>query len=154
MPSRLPKRRKPTPREAGEPADAAKRDDAEIRASDLTGLKFFKKIRPLLDSLHDIGTARDKSGNRDLQMDQYSVLVPLKQIAATLATEVPSADPSKFDATVQFGVGHLFPFAVKAISCRLRLDRGRQRRRQAGSLVPAAHHHRRVTRPHERPSIH
>ena len=98
MPSRLPKRRKPTPREAGEQADAAKRDDAEIRASDLTGLKFFKKIRPLLDSLHDIGTARDKSGNRDLQMDQYSVLVPLKQIAATLATEVPSADPSKFDA--------------------------------------------------------
>jgi len=98
VPSRLPKRRKPTPPEAGEPADAAKRDDAEIRAADLTGLKFFKKIPPLLDSLHGVGTARDKSGNRDLHMDQYGVPVLLKQIAATLATEVPSADPSKFDA--------------------------------------------------------
>lgn len=117
----------------------------ELRASDLEGLKFFKKIRPLLESLHQIGTARDRSGNRDLHMDQYGVLVlmwmfnpiltslrglqqastlkdvqkkfgvgrsslgslsesvtifdpePLKQIAATLATQVPSADPSKFD---------------------------------------------------------
>ncbi|GAA4443363.1 hypothetical protein GCM10023156_00360 [Novipirellula rosea] len=103
----------------------------------------------MLDSLHEIGTQRDKSHNRDLHMDQYGVLVlmwmfnpiltslrglqqastlkdvqkkfgveraslgslsesvsifdpePLKQIAAQLATEVPSADPSKFDA-----IGH------------------------------------------------
>ncbi len=75
MPSRLPKRRKPTPHEAGEPADPAKRDEAEFRAADLTGLKFFKKVRPLLDSLHDIGTARDKPRNRDRHMDQYGVLV-------------------------------------------------------------------------------
>ena len=41
----------------------------------MTGLKFFKKIRPLLDSLHDISTARDKSGYRDLHTHQYGVLV-------------------------------------------------------------------------------
>jgi hypothetical protein len=117
-----------------------------IRARDLQGLKFFKRIRPLLESLHDVGTQRDRAANRDLHMDEYCVLVlmwmfnpiltslrglqqastlgdvqkkfnvgraslgslsesvsifdpePLKQIAATLATEVPSAEPSRFDA--------------------------------------------------------
>jgi hypothetical protein len=146
VPSRPPKRRKPRPRDGGEAGQEPKPDDPAIRAADLTGLKFFKKIRPLLGSLREIGTARDKAGNRDLHMDQYCVLVlmwlfnpiltslrgiqqastladvqkkfgvgraslgslsesvsifdpePLKQIAATLATEVPSADPSKFDA--------------------------------------------------------
>jgi hypothetical protein len=127
-------------------ADAThKKISDELRASDLEGLKFFRKIRPLLDSLHQIGTARDRSGNRDLHMDQYGILVlmwlfnpiltslrglqqastlkdvqkkfgvgraslgslsesvtifdpePLKRIAEALATEVPSADPSKFD---------------------------------------------------------
>lgn len=116
-----------------------------ITARDLQGLKFFKRIRPLLSSLHDIGAQRDKAHNRDLHMDEYCVLVlmwmfnpiltslrglqqastlaevqrkfgvgrsslgslsesvsifdpePLKQIAAALATEVPSADPSRFD---------------------------------------------------------
>ncbi|QDV69427.1 hypothetical protein Poly24_31430 [Rosistilla carotiformis] len=146
MPKRLPKRRKPTPEKR--PSDQCTADEAQLdfRARDLQGLKFFKKIRPLLDSLHEIGTQRDKSHNRDLHMDQYGVLVlmwmfnpiltslrglqqastlkdvqkkfgvgraslgslsesvsifdpePLKQIAAQLAHEVPSADPSKFDA--------------------------------------------------------
>jgi hypothetical protein len=116
-----------------------------ITARDLQGLKFFRRIRPLLESLHDVGAQRDKSSNRDLHMDQYCVLVlmwmfnpvltslrglqqastladvqkkfgvgrsslgslsesvaifdpeRLKQIATTLATEVPSADPSRFD---------------------------------------------------------
>lgn len=167
MPSRPPKRRKPTPRDAGEPVEAPKPDGAAIRAADLTGLKFFKKIRPLLDSLHEIGTARDKSGNRNLHMDQYGVLVlmwmfnpiltslrglqqastladvqkkfgvaraslgslsesvsifdpePLKQIAATLATEVPSADPSRFDAIGQQLTavdGSVFKTAVRVAS--------------------------------------
>lgn len=118
----------------------------EFRASDLQGLKFFKKIRPLLECLQGIGAERDKSGNRDLHMDQYCVLVlmwmfnpilsslralqqastlqevqkkfgvaraslgslsesvrlfdpePLKGVAATLATQIPSAQPGRFDA--------------------------------------------------------
>jgi Transposase DDE domain len=146
-----PKRRKPTPAvKAPDHANTgglAPEGSAEpsITARDLQGLKFFKLIRPLLESLHDIGAQRDKSGNRDLHMDQYCVLVlmwmfnpiltslrglqqastladvqqkfgvgrsslgslsesvsifdpePLKRIAATLATAVPSADPSRFD---------------------------------------------------------
>lgn len=142
MPKRVAQRSE-TP--SAERAAQASGTEPAIRASDLEGLKFFKKIRPLLDSLHDVGTARDRAANRDLHMDQYGVLVlmwmfnpivtslrglqqastlkdvqkkfgvgrsslgslsesvtifdpePLKQIAATLATEVPSADPSKFD---------------------------------------------------------
>lgn len=149
MPKRLPKRRKPTSRKLPSEECAASEAPLDLKARDLQGLKFFKKIRPLLDPLHEIGTQRDKSHNRDLHMDQYGVLVlmwmfnpiltslrglqqastlkdvqkkfgveraslgslsesvsifdpePLKQIAAQLATEVPSADPSKFDA-----IGH------------------------------------------------
>lgn len=144
MPKKLSKRRKPV---QPDPEDGAyvQHADSQVKASQLQGLRFFKKIRPLLDSLHDIGTARDRAGNRDLHMDQYGVLVlmwmfnplltslrglqqastlkdvqkkfgvgraslgtlsesvaifdpePLKQIAATLATEVPAANASKFD---------------------------------------------------------
>ncbi len=116
----------------------------KLKASDLTGLKFFRKVRPMLDCLHDIGTERDRAGNRKLHYDQYGVLVlmwlfnpiltsmrglqhasnlkdiqkkfgvgraslgslsesvtifdpePLKRIAEQLATQVPSADPSRF----------------------------------------------------------
>lgn len=140
------KRRKPVSPESPSDSEAPAGDAPEIRASDLQGLKFFKKIRPLLESLHDVGTRRDRASNRDLHMDQYGVLVlmwmfnpiltslrglqqastlkdvqkkfgvgraslgslsesvsvfdpePLKQIAASLATQVPAAEPSKFDA--------------------------------------------------------
>ena len=119
---------------------------AKIQPKDIHGLKFFKKFRPLLESLHEIGTERDRAQNRNLHMDEYCVLVlmwlfspivdslrglqqagtlkevqknfgvgraslgslsesvsifdpePLKRIAETLATEIPSADPSRFDA--------------------------------------------------------
>lgn len=144
MPTKPPKRRKPVQRDDAPPQSEAS-TKAEIRSRDITGLKFFKKIRPLLRSLHEIGTQRDRASNRDLYMDEYCVLVlmwlfnpvltslrglqqaselegvqkrfgvgraslgsfsesvsifdpePLKQIAAVLATEVPSADPSRFD---------------------------------------------------------
>jgi hypothetical protein len=137
------------PSQPTDSTEVAAEEAPEIRASDLQGLKFFKKLRPLLESLHEVGTKRDKAANRDLHMDQYGVLVlmwmfnpilnslrglqqastlkdvqkkfgvgraslgslsesvsifdpePLKQIAATLATQVPAADPSKFDA-----IGH------------------------------------------------
>lgn len=146
MPQKLPKRRRAisvdTPSDSDDQQPLPK---AKIDAKDISGLKFFKKIRPLLESLHEIGSERDTAGNRDLHMDQYCVLVlmwlfnpiltslrglqqastlaevqkrfgvgraslgslsesvsifdpdPLKRIAEALATEVPSADPSRFD---------------------------------------------------------
>lgn len=45
-----------------------------IREDQLQGFKYFKKILPLLDRLHDHGTDRDKAGNRSLHFDQYILL--------------------------------------------------------------------------------
>ena len=146
MPKRIPKRRKAPQATATEPAAVPATSQPSIKASDLSGLKYFKEIRPLLESLHGIGAERDRAQNRELHMDQYACLVlmwlfnpiltslrglqqasqleavqnklgvrraslgslsesvtvfdpePLKQIAATLATEVPSANASRFDA--------------------------------------------------------
>jgi hypothetical protein len=55
---------------------AAKRK-AKLQAKDLRGLKYFKLLTPLLERLHDHGTARDKAGNRQLFFDQYGALLLL-----------------------------------------------------------------------------
>jgi hypothetical protein len=52
-----------------------KRDD--VREEDVTGLKYFDKLAPLLARLHDVGCGRDKAGNRKLHFDQYCMLVLL-----------------------------------------------------------------------------
>jgi hypothetical protein len=49
----------------------------KIRDEDVTGLKYFSKLQPLLKRLHDVGCQRDKAGNRDLHMDEYCLLVLL-----------------------------------------------------------------------------
>jgi hypothetical protein len=50
---------------------------AKIREPDITGLKFFAKLAPLLKRLHDDGCQRDSAGNRKLHYDQYCMLVLL-----------------------------------------------------------------------------
>jgi hypothetical protein len=145
VPNKPPKRRKPITSEPADQKPGSEPTDFSIDAKDLGGLKFFKKVRPFLETLQSVGTERDKAKQRDLTMDQYGVLVlmwlfnpiltslrglqqasqlesvqkkfgvgraslgslsesvtifdpePLKQIAATLATKVQSADPSRFD---------------------------------------------------------
>ena len=52
-----------------------KRED--VREGDVTGLKYFDKLAPLLARLHDVGCQRDKAGNRTLHFDQYCMLVLL-----------------------------------------------------------------------------
>lgn len=49
----------------------------EIQASDITGLKYFDRLAPLLQRLHDDGCARDRAGNRELHFDQYCLLILL-----------------------------------------------------------------------------
>lgn len=49
----------------------------EIREKDITGLKYFDKLAPLLTRLHDVGCQRDKAGNRQLHFDQYCMLILL-----------------------------------------------------------------------------
>jgi Transposase DDE domain len=55
---------------------AGKRRD-DVRERDVTGLKYFDKLVPLLTRLHDVGCQRDKAGNRRLHFDQYCLLVLL-----------------------------------------------------------------------------
>jgi Transposase DDE domain len=49
----------------------------DVREEDVTGLKYFDKLAPLLARLHDTGCQRDKAGNRTLHFDQYCMLVLL-----------------------------------------------------------------------------
>jgi IS4 transposase len=49
----------------------------KLRSQDVQGLKFFRRLQPLLARLHEVGTARDAAGNRDLHMDQYCALILL-----------------------------------------------------------------------------
>jgi Transposase DDE domain len=48
-----------------------------IREKDVQGLKYFRKLWPLFERLHDVGCQRDKAGNRELFLDQYCALVLL-----------------------------------------------------------------------------
>jgi Transposase DDE domain len=49
----------------------------DVREEDVTGLKYFDKLAPLLARLHEVGCDRDKAGNRKLHYDQYCMLVLL-----------------------------------------------------------------------------
>jgi hypothetical protein len=49
----------------------------DVREEDVTGLKYFDKLAPLLARLNDVGCQRDKAGNRTLHFDQYCMLVLL-----------------------------------------------------------------------------
>jgi len=48
-----------------------------IRERDVQGVKYLEQVLPLLRRLHGAGCERDKSGNRDLYMDQYCALILL-----------------------------------------------------------------------------
>jgi hypothetical protein len=49
----------------------------DVREEDVTGLKYFDKLAPLLTRLHEVGCERDKAGNRTLHFDQYTMLLLL-----------------------------------------------------------------------------
>lgn len=49
----------------------------QIEAKDVQGLKFFDKLAPLLERLHDVGTKRDRAHNRILHYDHYCLFILL-----------------------------------------------------------------------------
>lgn len=59
---------------AGSPSKSRKQ---KIKSSDITGLKYFDQLAPLLQRLHEDGCARDTAGNRELHYDQYCMLILL-----------------------------------------------------------------------------
>jgi hypothetical protein len=55
---------------------ASKRRE-DVCEKDVQGLKYFDKLLPLLERLHEVGCQRDKAGNRQLHFDQYCMMVLL-----------------------------------------------------------------------------
>ncbi len=54
-----------------------KKSKDRIQESDISGLKYFDQLAPLLARLHDDGCQRDRAGNRTLHYDQYCMLMLL-----------------------------------------------------------------------------
>jgi len=75
-----------TPDDAGSKARRGRKPKPAIEPSDLQGLKYFDKLKPLLARLHEVGTERDSAGNRDLHMDEYCVLVLLWMFSPLLTS--------------------------------------------------------------------
>ena len=50
---------------------------SRLTEKDITGLKYFDQIAPLLKRLHDDACDRDTAGNRVLHYDQYCMLLLL-----------------------------------------------------------------------------
>jgi len=48
-----------------------------LRDEDVTGLKYFDQLGPLLARSHEVGCQGDKAGNRTLHYDLYCLLVLL-----------------------------------------------------------------------------
>lgn len=63
----------PTTKNTTPPSDR----QPKIKESDITGLKYFEQLAPLLRRLHDDGCQRDTAGNRKLHYDQYCMLILL-----------------------------------------------------------------------------
>ncbi len=58
-------------------ASRGRKKKRKIEERDITGLKFFDKLAPLLRRLHRDGCERDRAGNRTLHYDQYCMLLLL-----------------------------------------------------------------------------
>jgi hypothetical protein len=65
------------PKRNSPPGHTKKEQRRKIEEKDITGLKYFEKLNPLLNRLHEVGCERDKANNRDLHFDQYCMLVLL-----------------------------------------------------------------------------
>jgi hypothetical protein len=49
----------------------------KIQEKDLHAIRCFEQLAPLLERLHEVGTERDRAGNRRLHFDQYCMLILL-----------------------------------------------------------------------------
>lgn len=58
-------------------ANAAASTKRKLKDADITDLKYFEKLAPLLGTLHDDACQRDTAGNRQLHFDQYCLLILL-----------------------------------------------------------------------------
>ena len=74
-----------------------------LQPSDIEGLEYFDTLMPLLARLKDIGTQRDRAGNRQLFYDQYVCLLLLYFFSPTITSLPHSAagfDPGGRSTTI------------------------------------------------------
>lgn len=80
---------KPREQESGTGRATEKRK--KIKDNDITGLKYFDQLSPLLSRLHEVGCERDKVGNRELHYVTINWTAPLwmgdSEIQARSASE-------------------------------------------------------------------
>jgi hypothetical protein len=65
---------------------SSQQTEPTIDPKSIQGLKYFSALKDLLAGLHDVGTERDKAGNRDLYFDQYVSLILLYFFNPTLTS--------------------------------------------------------------------
>ena len=70
----------------------------------LTGFKYFKKLLPLFERLHDAGCDRDRAGNRTLHFDHYCALI-LLYLFNPLVTSLRALQQASTLAKVQQTLG-------------------------------------------------
>src|SRR5580692_6699845 len=58
--------------------------DTPVSVETLRGWKYLRLLNPLLERLHDVGTQRDRAGNRSLHFDHYCALVLLMLFNPTM----------------------------------------------------------------------
>jgi hypothetical protein len=80
----------------------------EVRASELQGFKYFRMLTPFLERLGDVGTQRDRAGNRQLFFDQYTGLLLLYFFNPVLASLRGLQQASSLDKVQKLlGIGRL-----------------------------------------------
>lgn len=82
---------------------AGKKRD-RVREKDITGLKYFERLAPLMARLHEVGCERDTAGNRKLHFDQYCLLI-LLYLFNPVATSLRSLQQASELAKVQKRLG-------------------------------------------------
>jgi hypothetical protein len=69
-----------------------------LQPSDIEGFEYFEMLVPLLARLKDIGTQRDRAGNRQLFYDQYVCLLLLYFFSPTITSMRALQQASTLDA--------------------------------------------------------
>ncbi len=70
----------------GDDAQPQANEKSKLKSSDVTSLKYFSMLAPLLERLHDDNCARDKAKQRDLHYDQYCMLILLYLFNPTITS--------------------------------------------------------------------
>jgi len=71
---------------SGVETDAVKKAKTRLQSKDISGLKYFDMLIPLLQRLHDDQCQRDKANQRDLHYDQYCMLILLYMFNPTVTS--------------------------------------------------------------------